>query len=335
MLSILLPDMPSEWRDTGERLFYLRLIDVLNSMQNNISETATANNTAASKEETAVAWKEFTVENFTNWGAQDPFGVALIDGVVYLRGAGKLASALANKSTVSIGTLPEGYRPEYRVALPLISDGGLVRLTVNTTGGLVLRNASGASIADSVYISLACCFPVKAHAEEEEPVEPGSETYLFNRGAVEGYTFVSNSFTRPNYTGGAAGVIESDYLRVKIPSLTGSTSIPYNAHVCTSTFVAIPSTATKLKVLAKKTSATNTLLNFGLLPTSAANSYSTKNGGQLSGDKELTMDEAVYEITLTDTVKAATNLKCIVNAKANMKIGTAAANAIIYQIWFE
>ena len=36
MKSVILPDMPREWRDTGERLFYLRLMDVLNSVNQEI-----------------------------------------------------------------------------------------------------------------------------------------------------------------------------------------------------------------------------------------------------------------------------------------------------------
>lgn len=338
MGAMLLPDMPKEWRDTNERLFYLRLIDVLNGMQGEIANSAAGNSSAETeppKEDTKIVWADITTENFANWGAQDPFGAALINGVVYLRGAGKLASALSNGSTVTIGTLPDGYRPEYRVALPIISDNGLVRLTINTNGGLVLRNTSGASIASTTYISLACCFVAKTQEEEEQPTEPGAETYLFNRESIEGYTFISNGFTRPDYTGGASGIIEANFLRIKLPGVTGANSIPFNAHVCTSETVTVPAGATKLKVTAKKTSATNTLMNFGLLASNAANSYSTAKGGQLSGDKSLTTEEATYEITLTDEVKAASNLKCIVNAKANMKNGTAAANAIIYQIWFE
>lgn len=336
MKSVLLPDMPQEWRDTGERLFYLRLIDVLNGMNQEIVSVSETENksTDTTTEEPKIVWETFTTESFVNWGDADPFGATMIDGIVYLRGAGKLASALANKDVLTIATLPEKYRPEYRVAVPIMSDAGALRLTINTNGNVQIRNTTGASLANTTYISLACSFVTGLYTGTDEP-EPSTQTYLYDKGAVEGYTFVSNGFTRPNYTGNAKGILETNTMRINIPTLTGTTSLPYNAHVCTSAAVTIPTGATKLKVLAKKTSATNTLLNFGLLPSSASNSYSTSNGGQLSGDKTLTMTETVYEITLTDAVKSATNLKCIVNAKANMKVGTAAANAIIYQIWFE
>ena len=336
MKSVMLPDMPQEWRNTGERLFYLRLMDVLNSVNQEIVSVSEGGNKGddAASEEPKIVWETFATESFVNWGDADPFGATMIDGIVFLRGAGKLASALANNGVLTIATLAEKYRPEYRVVVPIMSDAGALRLTVNTNGNVQFRNTTGASLANSTYISLACSYVTGLYAGTDEP-EPGAQTYLYDKGTVEGYSFVSNGFPRPNYTGVAKGILEANTMRINLPGVTGSTSIPFNAHVCTSAAVTIPTGATKLKVLAKKTSATNTLLNFGLLPSGASNSYSTSSGGQLSGDRALTTTETVYEITLTDAVKSATNLKCIVNAKANMKNGTAAANAVIYQIWFE
>lgn len=336
MKSVLLPDMPQEWRDTGERLFYLHLMDVLNGMNQEIVSVSETENksTDTTTEEPKIVWETFTTESFTNWGDADPFGVTMIDGIVYLRGAGKLASALADKGVLNIATLPEKYRPEYRVAVPIVSDAGALRLTINTNGNVQIRNTTGASLANTTYISLACSYVTGLYTSKPEP-EPSEITYLYDKGAVEGYTFVSNGFPRPNYKGGASGKFETNYMYINLPALTGSTLIPFNAHVCTSAVVTVPTGATKLKVLAKKTSATNTLLNFGMLPTNALTSYYKSNGGQLSGDKTLTTTETVYEITLTDAVKSATNMKCVINAKAYMKKGTAAANAIIYQVWFE
>lgn len=336
MKSILLPDMPNEWRDTGERLFYLRLMDALNSMNSELASAADAagKSSDSAADDPKIEWEAFTTESFTSWGTSDPFGVTMIDGIVYLRGAGKLASALANNGVLTIATLPEKYRPEYRVAVPIVSDAGALRLTINTNGTVQIRNNSGASVANSVYISLACSYVTGLYTSADEP-EPSEITYLYDKGAVEGYTFVSNGFARPDYTGNAKGKFETNYMYINLPALTGDTLIPYNAHVCTSAVVTVPTGATKLKVLAKKTSATDTLLNFGMLPTNALTSYYKSNGGQLSGDKSLTTTETVYEITLTDAVKSATNMKCVINAKAYMKKGTAAANAIIYQVWFE
>lgn len=162
-----------------------------------------------------------------------------------------------------------------------------------------------------------------------------STLYLFSNGAVSGYNWSTNVFARPEYTGSASGSINTNDMNIKIPTVTGGTSISFNAHVCTGTVVEIPKNATMLKVRARKSSVTTTYLNFGMLPTNAPNSYSVANGGQLSGDKVLTTDMTEYTMYLSDAVKTATNLKCIVNARAYMKKGVYAANAVIEQVWFE
>lgn len=162
-----------------------------------------------------------------------------------------------------------------------------------------------------------------------------SMLFLFDNGLVVGYGWETNAFTRPVYTGTAGGTVNTNDLTIKMPGVTGSNSLSFNAHMCTTETISIPASASTLNVRASKLTATATYLQFGMLPTNAPNSYSTANGGQLSDEFALTTDETVYTMPLSDAVKIAANMKCIINARANMKKGVTAASAIITSVWFE
>lgn len=162
-----------------------------------------------------------------------------------------------------------------------------------------------------------------------------SMLFLFDYGIVSGYNWASNQFSRPLYTGTAGGAVHEDSMKITMPGITGSNLLSFNAHVCTTDVVSIPSGASIMHVSAYKTTETVTYLRFGMLPTNAANSYSTANGGQLSTESALTTTETDYTMALSDAVKVATNMKCIVNARANMRAGVTKANAVITRVWFE
>lgn len=161
-----------------------------------------------------------------------------------------------------------------------------------------------------------------------------SMLYIFENGAVAGYAWASNQFTRPTYTGTAGGAVNASNMTITMPGVTGSNLLSYNAHVCTSDTISVPAGASTLNVRAYKTTATATYLRFGMLPTNAANSYSTANGGQLCEEIALTTEEADYTLVLSDAVKVATNMKCIINARANLKNGIAKAVAVVTSVWF-
>lgn len=162
-----------------------------------------------------------------------------------------------------------------------------------------------------------------------------SMLFLFDYGIVSGYNWASNQFSRPLYTGTAGGAVHEDSMTITMPRLTGSNLLSYNAHVCTADVVSVPAGASIMHVSAYKTTETVTYLRFGMLPTNASNSYSTAKGGQLSTESALTTTETDYTMALSDAVKVATNMKCIVNARANMRAGVAKANAVITRVWFE
>lgn len=162
-----------------------------------------------------------------------------------------------------------------------------------------------------------------------------SMLFLFDYGIVSGYNWASNQFSRPLYTGTAGGAVHEDSMTITMPGITGSNLLSFNAHVCTTDVVSVPAGASIMHVSAYKTTETVTYLRFGMLPTNASNSYSTANGGQLSTESALTTTETDYTMALSDAVKVATNMKCIVNARANMRAGVTKANAVITRVWFE
>lgn len=163
-----------------------------------------------------------------------------------------------------------------------------------------------------------------------------SVLYLFSAGLVSGYTWEANKFTRPDYSGNATGGVNSTNMYIKIPTVTiGEILVSYNAHLCTGAAIAIPKNATVLKVLMRKSTVTTTYMRFGLLPTNAPNSYSTANGGQLSAEKTLTTTLTEYTLTLSDAVKASSDMKCIINVSAKINKYQYPANAVIEQVWFE
>lgn len=160
------------------------------------------------------------------------------------------------------------------------------------------------------------------------------EVYLYNDGLVEGVAWESNGFKRPNYPGNASGKLNSATMEVNLPSVTGDTAISYNAHLNTTTDITIPDNVTTLHVIARKTTAVETKLRFGLLPIGAANALSTANGGQLSNNT-LTTDDTEYTITLNEALYTTANLRCVVNGVASLSKNTAHARVIISKVWFE
>lgn len=167
-----------------------------------------------------------------------------------------------------------------------------------------------------------------------QPVTVTGEVYLYDDGLVDGYDWMSNGFKRPNYTGNASGKVTDSALEINLPAVTGDNSISYNAHLNTTTDITVPNNVTTLHVIARKTTAVETKMRFGLLPTSATNALSTTNGGQLSNNT-LTTDDVEYEITLADALRTSDNLRCIINGVASLSKNTAHARIVISKVWFE
>ena len=167
-----------------------------------------------------------------------------------------------------------------------------------------------------------------------QPVTVTGEVYLYNDGLVDGVAWKSNGFNRPFYGGNASGKLNDATMEINLPAVTGDTAVSYNAHMNTTADVTIPDNVTTLHVIARKTTAVETKLRFGLLPTSASNSLSTANGGQLSNDT-LTTDDVEYAITLNEALYSTDNLRCIINCVASLSKNTAHARTIISKVWFE
>lgn len=167
-----------------------------------------------------------------------------------------------------------------------------------------------------------------------QPVTVTSEVYLFNEGLVDGVNWTSNGFKRPNYTGTASGKLTNTTMEINLPAVTGDTLISYNAHVNTTTDIVIPDKVTALHVIARKTTASETKISYGLLPTNAPNVMSQANGGQILS-KTLTTDYVEYEMTLADDLRSTSNLRCVITGYASLSKNTAHARVIISKVWFE
>lgn len=192
-------------------------------------------------------------------------------------------------------------------------------------------SARSVTVASAGMSGKAFVTVLYAKADTDDP----EAVYLWNNAPIPGYDWQSNGYKRPHFTGNAVGVVESNLLRIKLPAVTGSNSIPYSAHLNTTDIVAVPSGLTRFNILAKKTSTTPTYLDFGLIASNAANSYSTENGGQMSGDITLTEVETVYTIDLSAETISNANLKCVINGKANLKNLVPTAGVEVYALWFD
>lgn len=108
-------------------------------------------------------WESVTIIDnaITQWADTDPMNVCLQGDIAILRGGFKLNASLSNKSIRDIIELPIQYRPEYRIMLPVVTDVGLARLTINTNGVITLRNDSGSTISTTNFVALAGMYTIK------------------------------------------------------------------------------------------------------------------------------------------------------------------------------
>ena len=74
--------------------------------------------------------------------------------VVSVQGSIKLITALANNVTVTIGTLPEGYRPKRSIADARMLGGALFRMAIDTTGAITITNFNTSALSNSYNLQI-------------------------------------------------------------------------------------------------------------------------------------------------------------------------------------
>ena len=104
------------------------------------------------------AWMEIVLTNANPWASAPAPCWCVRGSCVYLAGMLSLKASLSNRSTVTIGELPEDARPVSDMALCVPTDLGAARVTVQTNGAILLRNISGYSLTTGTCISIACSF---------------------------------------------------------------------------------------------------------------------------------------------------------------------------------
>ena len=139
-------------------------------------------------------------------------------------------------------------------------------------------------------------------------------------GGVDGYTV--NGIARLDR-------VETDgYMYCYIS--TGS-NFYYNAHVCTTNLIHIPTNALKLTVRAART-VNSCQMKIALLPADAPNSMDTSNGGVISTYFTLTNAQADYSIDVPANMRNTDLYRIVVNIRG---YGDAYRQANFYKVKFE
>lgn len=145
---------------------------------------------------------------------------------------------------------------------------------------------------------------------------------LYNLGAVTGIPWKGNYITRPNNstykTSLGKYTLGSNQMNAYIESTKyDTTAYRYTSHVCTQNLITIPSTATKLYVQVKShwsSSAGYPVMRFGLLPSNAAHSLSTANGGKLDSERTVSSTSWTnYSMTLASGMAGSSLYRVIIN----------------------
>lgn len=159
---------------------------------------------------------------------------------------------------------------------------------------------------------------------------------VYDSGDQDGISWRGNYLPRPIETryGDYSLAYENatpGYLLVYI-SNAGST-YTHNAHVMTNRAVSVPNKATKMHIRCRAENGNTIQVRFGLLPSNAANSYSTANGGVLSSALDISGTEwRDLELILPDTVKGTANLYPIINGRGQ---ANEHRSVRIERVWFD
>ncbi len=162
-------------------------------------------------------------------------------------------------------------------------------------------------------------------------VGSGGDPVLFDGGYVDGIEWSGNLLTRPNYTAqGHADLSRVETygdMRISIYQLN---STSYNAHVCTTDKVAIPSDATKMYVRARR-GVYSAYMKIGLLSDAYVNACSGE-GGVMSGAIAVSATDADYSIDLPAGFAGSSDFRAVINIQ-----DTAASQRDIFitKVWFE
>lgn len=74
--------------------------------------------------------------------------------VVSVQGSIKLITALNKDATVTIGTLPEGYRPKRSIADARMLGGALFRMAIDTAGAITITNFNTSALSNSYNLQI-------------------------------------------------------------------------------------------------------------------------------------------------------------------------------------
>jgi len=89
----------------------------------------------------------------------EPVLVTKIAGMVFIQGVVRPNPQInANSTRAAVMTLPVGYRPAYKVRLPIFMATNCIRLDINTDGTVDIVNFFSVAVATTRDISLACSF---------------------------------------------------------------------------------------------------------------------------------------------------------------------------------
>ena len=105
----------------------------------------------------SASWEPLSVENGIT--VVEPCAILRRADTVFVRGAVRYPSSLAQSAYVTVAALPEKYVPAYRHHRPLTADSPGYSAYAETEGLLRVRNRTGAS-KNNEWISLDCSYPV-------------------------------------------------------------------------------------------------------------------------------------------------------------------------------
>ena len=122
------------------------------------------NEISGTPDDTGWVSNGITLNNCSNYGSTRSVGMRRRSGIIFLRGAITLNSALSSGAgtagQVQIGTIAAAFRPEqvYDFPIVLAKTNGYLRVIVNSSGAVTLHNFSGYAIGTNVVIPLCACW---------------------------------------------------------------------------------------------------------------------------------------------------------------------------------
>lgn len=108
----------------------------------------------ADKVEKKEVWNTITLSGFSPGYPENYPAVKKSGSACMLAGGGSVSRDIAALAYVTVGKLPEGYRPVRTQYIPVCWEGGVFRMEIMPSGSITIRNIGSSAYTKGKYISL-------------------------------------------------------------------------------------------------------------------------------------------------------------------------------------